>query len=264
MAITKLDIGHDNFDNYFAKQIVGLNEAQKTDLPEDITLRLFRNGGAYRANSSFRLTFLHKLLVLWKAIRSRFFIVVESKDGGMTVEDFFAHKAAIKKRDLSSPTAKTFEESFSFVTGSKDLMDYLEYLNDLSRSPAYHYLSRGKNTKKSKQAVFKDQRSYVLKFLANYEGCKKTMVTQTGLSMSDIMVLFVLYPGHEVKSNLIYTKIYRYSFHTSQKRMKISFGVLQSMGYITKVGGSKATKLKVTALGISKLDEILEKYILNP
>lgn len=264
MAITKLDIGNDNFDNYFAKQIVGLNESQRTDLPEDIAHRLFRRGGEYRSNSSFRLTFLHKLLVLWKALRHRFFIVVESNEGGMSVEDFFAHKSAIKKRDLSTPVAKTFEESFSFVTGSKELMDYLEYLNDLNRSPAYHYLSRTKNTKKSKQAVFKDQRSYVLKFLANYEGVKKTMVTQTGLSMSDIMVLYILYPGHEVKSNLIYTKIYRYSFHSSARRIKVSFSTLQSLGYISKVGGSKTTKFKVTALGISKLDEILDKYILNP
>ncbi|MFK5173314.1 hypothetical protein ACI3QN_12440, partial [Propionibacterium freudenreichii] len=88
-----------------------------------------------------------KLYILWKALRKNFFIVVEGDDtNGLTVEQFVEIKNAIKVRDYGVDRVNEFLiPQGTFVTGGKELMESLAYLNNLSTSPAYKYLLRGKN-----------------------------------------------------------------------------------------------------------------------
>ncbi len=262
---TVYGIDCENLNLYFEKQLPLITPQAKEGLPKDVAFKLFRKGGEVNSKSTSKLSFLAKLHILWKACRKNIFIVIEGDDrNGLTIEDFVSIKQAVKVRDYSIDRVNEYlTPQATFVTGGKDLMQSLAYLNNLSTSPAYNYLLRGKNPVANKVEQNKKATEYICRFLANYEGSRKKIGYQTGVSISEWMVLIYLYSGKEVESNTIWKDVYQYSYNSSKTKLKLAFGTLQNRGYITKYGTTKGAKMQITAYGIEAVNTIIEKFVVN-
>lgn len=262
---TTFDICVDNLDLYFANQLCSITPQAKEALPKDVQFKLFRKGGEVDSNSTSKLSFLAKLYVLWKALRKNIFVIVEGDDGnGLTVEEFVALKQAIKVRDYGVDRNNEYViPQATFVTGSKDLMDSMAYLNNLSTSPAYKYLLKSKNHTPNKVEHSKEASEYICRFLSHYEANRKSIGFQSGLNISEWMILIALYHGKEVESNSVWKTKYKYSFNSSKTKIKLAVGSLQQKGFIVKYGTTFRAKLQITALGTSTCNEVLQKYCVN-
>jgi len=262
---TKFDLLAENWDLYFDKQLCSITPQAKEALPNDVKFKLFRKGGAVNSNSTSKLSFLAKIYVLWKALRKNIFIVVEGNDeNGLTVEDFVNLKQAIKVRDYGVDRNNDYVvPQATFVVGNKELMESLAYLNNLSNSPAYRYLMRGKNPVPNKVEQNKEASKYIARFLCHYESNRKRIGYESGINISEWLVLISLYHGNEMDSNIIWRSTYKYSFNSSKTKIKVAFGTLQNRGYIKKHGASRGTKIQITATGTDVVNTVMQKYCVN-
>lgn len=262
---TRFDILTENLNLYFVSQLSKITPQAKEALPKDVQFKLFRKGGEINEKNTSSLSFLAKLWVMWKALRKNIFIVVEGDDSnGLSVEEFVELKRAIKARDYGlDRTSEYVIPQATFLTGNKELMESLAYLNNLTNSPAYKYLMRGKNPVPNKVEQNKEANQYIVRFLAHYEANRKKIGYESGVNISEWMVLISLYHGNEMESNSIWKTKYRYSFNSSKTKIKVAFGTLQQRGYITKYAASYRTKMQITPLGVSVVEEVLKKYCVN-
>lgn len=262
---TIFDIDSEFFELYFHSQLALITPQAKEKLPDDVKFKIFRKGGEVDNKGTSKLSFLAKIFVLWKALRKNIFIVVEGDDiNGLTIEQFVEIKAAIKVRDYGiDRTNQYLTPTATFVTGNKELMESLAYLNNLSCSPAYKYLLRTKNQIPNKTAQSIDENKYVARFLSHYESNRKKIGFESGINISEWLVLIAIYHGEAVESNTIWNSIYKYSFNSSKTKIKVAFGTLQNRGYMIKHGASRGTKIQITALGTSIVNEVTQKYCVN-
>lgn len=258
---TRIDISNDNFDHFFAKESALLTEKQRELLPRDFYFKLFKRGGTFDTTSTSKLSFLSKIFILIKALRKRVIILVEDEKG-MDEEEYFKYKKLIKSRDYSVSRSEDLIEDAIFVLANKEIIDTYSYLNLISVSPAYSYLVKAKNVPKNRVAEYKKQMEYVCKFITNYESNRKRIHMNSGLNISEWMVLIALYHGKEVVSSTLYNEIYKYTFNSSKTKIKVAFGTLQQKNYIQKTGQSKGSKIRITAFGIDKINEELQKNAL--
>lgn len=263
MIKTRFDLDCENFDYYFASIVPTLTPLQKEKLPRDITFKLFRKGGDFNTTSSSKLGFIAKLVILWKCLRKRIWIVVEDEENGLSVDQFLELREAEKKKDYSIERASGFIASATFITANKELGDTFAYLNLLSTSPAYNYLMKGKNKIPNKTKEWVDQMAYICRFLTCYEGNKKRVVSETGMTPPEWYILISIYHGKLVKSSSIWKETFRYSYQNSRGKMKAAFIPLQNKGYIEKDGAKSATHFRITPLGREIVNDILAKYALN-
>ena len=262
---TRFDICTEHFDLYFLNQLCNITPQAKESLPKDVQFKLFRKGGEVNGKNTSKLNFIAKLYILWRALRKNIFIIVEGDDrNGLSAEEFVELRQAIKVRDYGIDRANEYViPQATFVTGSKELMESLAYLNNLSNSPAYKYLLRSKNPVPNKVEQNKEASKYVARFLSHYEANRKKIGYESGINISEWMVLIALYDGNEEDSNAMWKTRYKYSFNSSKTKIKLAVGSLQRRGYITKYGSTFKAKLQITALGVSVVNGILEKYCVN-
>jgi hypothetical protein len=263
MIKTRFDIDCENFDLYFAKQIPAIAPEVKQTLPKDVLFKLFRKGGEFNAKSTSKLGFLAKLFILWKCLNKRWWIVVEDEHKGMSIEQFFEHKKDIKKREYGITKAEGLASTGCFVLASKELGDCFEYLNRLSVSPAYNYISKAKNKIPNKTAEWNEQMKYILRFITCYEGGKKSWSSSNQLSIPEWYVLAALFHGKDVPGSILYQETFKRAYQSSPNKIKRSFSTLQSRGYIEKTGLTRGATLRITSLGKSVVVSILEKYAIN-
>lgn len=260
---TRFDIFSQNFDYFFARKVGDLSQPQQEMIPKDIQFKLFRKGGIFNAQSSNKLSFLAKLFILIRCCRMKWVLIVEDQEEGLGPSDFFDLKSRFRKEKYTLTNAEVLEAGGFFCLGNKDLMDTFSNLNSLSTSPAYNYLCKVKNMPPNSVAQWKDEMSYIIRFLMNYESNKKKIVMQLGLTVAEIYTLFYLYDGDEKIASEVYKGPYRYAYNASRAQIQAGFVTLQSSGAIEKLGFKKGARLKITALGSSLVDDILTKYLIN-
>lgn len=263
MEKTRFDIDCENFDLFFANQMPHIVPEAKEGLPKDVRFKLFRKGGEFQSKSTSRLGFLAKLFILWKCLHKRWWIVVEDEHKGMSIEQFHEHHKAIKKRDFGIQKAEGSVSAGYFVLASKELGDCFEYMNRLSTSSAYNYLSKGKNKIPNKTAEWNEQMKYILRFIICYEGNKKIWVSDKQLSVPEWYVLGSLFHGKDMAGSILYRETFKRAYQSSPNKIKKAFSTLQSRGYIEKVGATKGATFRITALGKDVVVSIIEKYAIN-
>lgn len=257
---TLFDIGCENFDLFFARTIEKMSPEAKETLPRDISFRLFRRGGAWNATSTNKLGFLAKMFVLIRALRKRFILLIEDEEGGIGLEQFMRMK---KEREFSVQAAEGLRLDGAFVLGNKELMDYFHYLNQLSVSPAYNFLTRMKNLPPNRADQSDKEMAYIFRFLSFWDGNKRSMVANTGLNMPEIYVLLYLYPGKEVSGSDIYNDKFKRAYQSTPSKIKLAFSTLFNKGYITKYGQTRGMTIQITSTGKAVIREIVMKYAVN-
>lgn len=260
---SKFEVLSENFDLFFANELGKITPDAKDLLPGDVVFKLFRKGGEVNAKSTSKLSFIAKLYILIKCLRKRFYIVIEDEDSGIKLNQFNDIPRLIKERDLSVPNAKDLSAAGAFILGSSEVMTTYSYLNRLSASPAYNYISKARNSVPNGATQDDKAAIAVTKMLIGYESNKKDLVSKTGLNMSEVYVLFLLYPGKEVQSSSIYHETLKRAYQSSPTKIKTAFSSLQQRKYIEKYGTTKKVSLQITPLGRDFVRGILDKYVLN-
>ena len=260
---TRFDVDCDNLSLYFADEIEKISPQSKSELPKDISFKLFRGGGKFNSNSTSKLGFLAKLYVLWKALNKRWWIVIEDEDRGMTPGQFMELRKAYRNRDYGVEKANTLVMSGTFVMADKELSQCFAYLNRLSTSPAYNYLIKGKNKATCPAAEWSKQMAYICSFLVAYEKNKKSWVSTYNVSIPEWLVLIYLYNGNEIVGSPIYKEVFKRAYQSSPTKLRNCFSTLQNKKLIQKTGTGKGAKISITALGKDTVDSILTKYALN-
>ena len=260
---TLLDISSENFDSFLINNAKNAHANAKEELPIDFSFKLYKAGGKLNQKFAAKLNVLQKLYVLWKALGKRVYIVIEDENQGITPGGFMEVLKANKKRDYGSERVKEFVGDANFVLADKQLSDAISYLNNLCHSPAYRYLSRVKNQPVNQTTQYREQMSYVAKFLAFYESNKKKWVLETGVTIPEFFVLLYTYHGREVLGSEMYRSFYKRSYQSSPAKIKTAFGSLQHKGYLRKTGIGRGALLSITALGVDLMNGILTKYAIK-
>lgn len=263
MHKSQFDISSDNFDFFFESQLAKITDAQKELLPKDLLYKILLRGGSVNENSTRKLSFIAKIFILFKALNKRCFIIIEDAENGMSEEDFLKLKKKTTKHDFGEKNVSTLLSNVTFVLGNKEVCDTYHRLNLLSDSSAYNYLVAAKNKNHTKPGDWLESMNYLSRFLSHYEANRKIITMKTGLTMADWLVLIHLYHGNLVKSSAIYQETYQYSYNSSAAKIKASFSLLQARRYVEKIGSTKAAKIRITALGRDKVNEIMMKYVVN-
>lgn len=253
MGDTRFGLDVENFNLYFEKLVPLISQPAKEAIPKDVLFKMRRN----------KLSFFGKLWVLFRCLRKRIWIVVEEEEGGLSVEEFVELREAIKRRDYGVPKAEGLISSGTFITASKELGDTFDYLNRLSTSGAYNFIQRAKNKIQSKTAERNEQMEFICRFLVHYESNRKRIVLNTKIEMAEWLVLIYLYNGKEMQGSPIWKEVYKYSYNSSQTKIKVAYGTLQNRNYIEKIGVGKFTKFKITPLGRAAINEVMDKFVLN-
>lgn len=263
MPKLNFDIASDNFDYFFEKEVGLMGENQKELLPKELLYKVFSKGQRVNTKSTRKLSFLSKIFILFKALRKRVIIIVEDDANGMDEEEFFKWKKLTSKQNYGEDNASQLISQAAFILGNKELCDTFHRLNNLSVSPAYSYLINSKNKDYTKPNQWLNAMNYINRFLSNYESNRKKIAMQAGLSMAEWLVLIHIYHGKEVLSSSLYKEYYKYSYNTSATKLKGSYSNLQTRGFIEKIGVTNGAKIKITALGRDKVNEIMAKFVVN-
>lgn len=259
----KYDISSQNFDNYFSIQVAGIGEKQKDELPRELNYKIFKKGYKQNANGITKLSFLSKIFVLVKALRKRMVILVEDENG-LSMEEYLKYMSLTpKKQELTLFAGENLVTDATFVLAKKEVMDTYVYMNELSASKQYNYLTKGKNPQINKTTKDVKERAYLARFLSYYESNRKRLTVNTGINFSEWMVLIYLYEGDYMKSSTIHKDWYKYSFNSSATKLKLAFSSLQQKGYVDKIGGMSNAQLRISTLGKKKCDDLMSKYALN-
>lgn len=260
---TLLDIGGENFDLYFAREIEKITPEAKDKLPADIRFKLFRRGGEWNSKSTSRLRFLERLLVFLLSLKKEFILVVADEEKGIGLDQFIELRKSIKDRDLSVYAGDQVIQKGSFYLGDRELMSAVQYLNQVSTSPAYNFLLRAKNLPENNYDKADKEMLHITRFLMFWEGNKKTAVASTGLAMAEIYVLLYLFDGKEKPGSELYQDKLKRAYQATSSKIRLAFTTLYHKGLITKYGGTKGLKLQITSPGKVVARQIITKYAVN-
>lgn len=241
----------------------GITENGKAAIPKDVATRIFRIDGSLFSGRVRNLGFLTKVWILWRALRKRVFIIVENEETGIGLEEFVELREAIKRRDFGLKKAEGLSTQATFVTGNKELCDTMNYLNGLSASPAYNYLTKTKNFVSTKSAEHRRHMDYIVRFLRFYEGNKRKWVQEKNLHMPEFLVLLYLYDKDAVNGSEMWKDAYKFTFHGSPSMIKNACVSLQHKGLILKHNTGSAAKMQITPMGTDIMNYILNKYAIN-
>lgn len=258
----KYDISSQNFDNYFSVQIAGISEHEKEELPKEINYKIYKRGQRKDARDIVKLSFLSKVFILVKALRKRLVILVEDENG-MNEEEYFKYKKMLPKRQITVESTKEYIVNADFALVNKEIMDTYSFMNQICSSKHYSYLTKNKNVGVNKTGQWVKEMNYINRFLSYYESNRKRLTINTGVNFSEWMILIYLYSGEYMPTITIHREWYKYSFNSSATKLKLAFSSLQSKGYIDKIGGTVGAKLRITTIGKNKVNEIMQKYVLN-
>lgn len=266
--ITRFDVSLENFDHYFAVAANGMTEKQKDSLPKDLYFKLYRTAGKGDDKTNFKLSFLSRLFILVRALKKRFYIVIEDENG-MDADQFIKYRQQMEKLHPAIDDADNIIKDGHFVLGNKELIDTFHYLNSVSVSPAYNYLMSLKNGRASnKTSNSVNEMEVITRFLTAYESNRKRIHMNAGGAMGvnfvEYMVLLCLFHQKEpLKSSLIHKEIYKHSFNASCVRIKTAFSTLQDKGYIYKHGVFSNAKLSITPIGRDRFIDIFNNFVLK-
>lgn len=260
---TRWDVVCENFEYFFHKLSATMTEKQKEILPKDLYFKLFKSGGKHDTKDTTKISFLAKLYILIKSFKKRVIILVEDDVEGMDEEQYFKYKKLLSKRQFSISGAADLIEDATFILANKEIMDTYSAMNDLSCSKAYNYLIRSKNPVSTKVTQHTEAMQYILRFLTNYESNRKKIHMNSGLNMSEWLVLIALYHGEDMKGSKIYKEIYKHSFNSSAHKKRTAFCTLETQGYIEKFGKASGMKIRITPIGKAKVNEVVTQYAVH-
>lgn len=258
----RFDIQSDNFDFYFEKIVTGITDEQKALLPKQLGLSRVNDGGVSFSKMR-KLPFLAKVWILFYVFGKNVFITVG--DNKITDDDVKELKISVRKNDIGADNAQWLISKGLFSIGPKEMVDTYHFINRLSSGPAYNYLIKGKNSRKTNTSVSRNRMEYIVRFLRHYEANKKKWNLATGVNMAEFYILIALYDKSRLHGRDIYHRTFDQAYQSSIHSMKKGIKSLQAKYFILKSPHKKTNDItySITPQGINFVNDVIEKYAID-
>jgi len=260
MPAVTYDIKSENFDIYWVKEMLKLTPSQKMSLPSSL-LKVYRGWGNISLPVAKRLTFAQKAQLLAQFCNKQIIVFVDD-ESGMSVESFVEYyKGKIDwAKELDEKTVEKKSAEFDFVLGHKELLDGMEYLALIFRSPIYNYLNKPKiRPGKGGQTKFDAEAKHFSKLaeaLYNYEANKTFFLKSNNLTPAMWYVLLYYGDGKVKKGS---SRI-EGAIGCTQRSLQDAVYFLNNSGYLRRAGSGK-THYQITPHGLELLYKILSKDV---
>lgn len=251
-------IENENFNFWFANLAAEMTEVEQLRVPPIFLEKLFRMNGKFNVTSD-KMKFLDKLYILHRALRKKIFVVIED-ESGIGVEDFLRLNKEWKPETYEDTDRKI---DVCFVLSNKELADGFSAMNHRDVSPAYNYFLKSKNTAPSQIAHFNRQMSYLGKTVAWYEGRKRKMMAEYGLTLQQWYILTYICDGKDYEFKNLYEDVFAYGIGSTQPMMYTGLTALRKKGLVERFGETHNSKIRITARGKDFTQTILHKYFAN-
>lgn len=262
MAQTKVDISNENLDHFFLQTILKLTVEQRAEIPYDLLRKIYKTNTG-KLNDLNKLSFLEKLYVL-SILNKKWFLLIQDADGNVIGDLAELQKSMKKKAPDGNDVAELLLKNGAFVLSNKELVETTTPLNKASRSPLYNYLVKVKNYKFGNDIKEENKATaYICRFVSHYEQIKKKLTSDFNINVQEWVVLIYVYAYEEVVSSKIHKEIYRYSYTSSPRTIRQAFGSLKDKGLVDKIGSTRNAKLRITSLGYSLVNKIMNNYLTN-
>lgn len=260
MPAPTYDIKSDNFDLYWVKEMDKLTPSQKLSLPTSLG-KHSRGWGLVSLSVAKRLTFAQKVQLLAHYCNKRIFVFVED-EAGLTAEKFneYYTEKIDWRRELTEKDVEVLDGKFDFVLGHKEMIDGMDYLSIIFRSPLYNYMKRAKSKSgKRGEGKYDAERKHFSKLseaLYNYEVNKTFFLKAANLTPAMWYVLLYFGDGKQKKAS---SKI-DMAIGCTQRSLQEAVYFLNNSGYLRRVGEGKVY-YEITPYGLELLYKILSKDV---
>lgn len=254
------DIKSDNFDIFWVKEMLKLTPSQKMSLPSSL-LKVYRGWGNISLPVAKRLSFAQKAQLLSQFCNKRVFVFVDDENG-MSIEKFIEYyKEKIDwLKEMDEKEVETRAADFDFVLGQKELLDGMDYLALIFRSPIYNYLNKPKaKSGRRGELRFDAEKKHFSKLaeaLYNYEVNKSFFLKAANLTPAMWYVLLQFGDGKQKKAS----KKIDGAIGCTQRSLQDAVYFLTNSGYLRRVGDTKVY-YEITPHGQELLYKILSKDV---
>jgi hypothetical protein len=262
MPAATYDIKSDSFDLYWVREMDKLTPSQKLSLPTSL-VKHGRGWGMISLPVAKRLTFAQKAQLLAHYCNKRLFVFVED-ESSIDSDKFteFYGKDLDWREEFTEKDISKLDGKFDFVLGHKELIDGMDYLSIIFRSPMYKHMNRPKN-KSGKAGVAKYDTeskhfSKLAEALYNYEVNKTFFLKAANLTPAMWYVLLYFGDGKVKKGS---SKI-EGAIGCTARSLQDAVYFLNNSGYIRRVGEGKAY-YEITPYGLELLYKILSKDVVE-
>ena len=262
MSAKQFDIRCENFYEYFAQECNKMLPEQKAKVISSGVHRLFTGKGKVNEKEMASIGMLGQMYILYRVLKKEVFILV-ADEGGIDPKKFM--ELAKRKKNLV-PTLEDAQEliaSGMFVLSGEDLVKTMTQMHNTAASSAYNYLKKARTLAKSKSGEWRESMEYIVRFLITYENYKTVWCKDMDIDFPEFAVLLCLYDGREIAGSKIYKHIMRNKFVKNGSSIRIAFLKLFNKGFISKRGATYSMVIRITALGMEVVDNIILKYTLN-
>jgi DNA-binding MarR family transcriptional regulator len=262
MPASTYDIKSDNFDVYWVKEMLKLTPSQKLSLPSSL-LKHQRGWGSISLPVAKRLTFAQKAQLLVQYCNKKVFVFVDDENG-MSVEKFIEYyqENIDWRKELTEKDIEIKSGAFDFVLGQKELIDGMDYLSIIFRSPLYNYMNKPKNKSGAsgvgKYDVEVKHFSKLAEALYNYEVNKTFFLKAANLTPAMWYVLLYFGDGKQKKAS---SKIDG-AMGCTARSIQDAVYFLNNSGYIRRIGDTKVY-YEITPHGLELLYKILSKDVID-
>lgn len=253
MPAATYDIKSANFDLYWSEQMSDLSPSERMRLPYQI-LRCMNSSGELSVSVAKKLTFAQKAITLMQFKGKRITIAVH--DHEIDIEE--AANRAMPQNITYNFHEKLVEDTdgIGFVLGGQEMIDGMEYLAEILRSPLYTFLKKKKAGIKalSGEAAPRELFSNLAETLHKYEANKVYILKAANISVSAFYILLYLGVGLPKKIN----KKMEGAIGVTKRTLQDAYYFLLNSGMIKRVGDRK-TMYQITPHGT----ELLYKILIN-
>lgn len=260
-SYTEFDVQTENFNGYFEMLIKEMSEEQKNKIPDKLKNKLISlNNGAIRPN---KLNYLEKIYILEKALGKTVYTVIEDTEdkNAMSIDHYRMYAEQARKNQSLSSEANVMINGGAFVIGGRDLVRWLFHLNDVCVSGAYNHALKIRNIKP--QNIFKERKSlyYFVNLLIHYEGNKRRIIRDYGISMAEFFCLLYFYDSDNKSASPLYEDILANAVKVNKYTILKALKSIHDKKYIEKYGTKQQPTYCITSYGINIVNDILVKYI---
>jgi hypothetical protein len=262
-SLKNAQLYNENFEHFFTEKLLTLTPEQRLSLPKELSFKLFKYGNE---GSAEKLTFNEKFYMLQTVFQCDFVITVMDAENGLSIADYTDALKAQKGKMLNGELLSKLRLKSGFALGGKELMQSITYISHVCCTSIYQLVKKhvpAANHKKNQDFVTEKLAfNKTLEFLRNYEGNKKLIAMNYGLSTPEWYAL-VYFSTNEAFAVDFYNRDYIYSYNSNKANLFKGVQRMHQQGYLIKRKAGNKDKYTISAKGMDLLNRIFNNILLK-
>lgn len=259
------DIVSENFDLYFHNLLSGMTEQQRDSVDGKLARKVFK-GKTLRVD---KLTFPERAYILGSVFKRPLFVLIGNEGDAaeaLSPSLFQAAANAYKGKDgAMGELAADVVDNGNFIIGTRELLDHLSMLRLVCATDIYRLvlpLQKRKLKPSANVAEFHAALKYNIRYLSHYEGQKKRMETDYGITLSEWYALLHYYSGEKSGSSF-YKEAYLNAVQCNRTTKKKALTRLTMDGYLFRRGKTNKVQYSISPKGQDTVIKIFDRLVFN-